>query len=37
MNELDKPQEGATIWELADRYLRQLRRLWAVILVLTVL
>ena len=37
MNELDKAQEGSTIWELADRYLRQLRRLWAVILALTVL
>ena len=37
MNDLDKAQEGSTFLELADRYLRQLRRLWAVILVLTVL
>ena len=37
MREMEKAPEGATFWELADRYLRQLRRLWAVILILTVL
>ena len=37
MREMEKAPEGATFLELADRYLRQLRRLWAVILVLTIL
>lgn len=32
-----KEREGATLWELAERYLRQLRRLWALVLALTVL
>lgn len=37
MSDHQKEREPATALELAERYLRQLRRLWAVILVLTVL
>ena len=37
MQEYQKEREGSTFLELAERYLRQLRRLWALILALTVL
>ncbi len=37
MSEYKTEREGSTIWELAERYLRQLQRLWALILVLTIL
>ena len=37
MGEHQKTREGATALELAERFLRQLRRLWALVLALTVL
>lgn len=37
MQDYQKEREGSTFLELAERYLRQLRRLWALILALTVL